>query len=285
MDDFGKKFKIGLFHGPVSGHVLVHCNAKIVLIDFKVLHTKTYSFFIEDELCELIIEKKDGQFFYDFSTNKQVDTPLNRSRKRLDKKHWLQTLLVFGALLVVITLFTLIFQNRKKRQYKEQMDQMLSANSRESTAKVFIDKKKGVIQYSFIANSRIFDSEIPVQDVSSGLISENGMPLESGDEFQLSYAIKNPSIHKINYLQPSEQQLAIYFQRTFKVHAELHPELPEAFIRCLLEIAFELKGLEGIASFYFQNTPAAISPDHNRLTYLRLTRDIPFQKKMKDKCW
>ena len=73
-------------HGAESGHLMVYCNTNIVLIDFEILQSKTYSFFIEDELCELSIERKDDQFFYGFEINKKADTPLNRQRRKIEKQ-------------------------------------------------------------------------------------------------------------------------------------------------------------------------------------------------------
>ena len=48
--DDGARYDVGLFHGDSTGHLLVYCNARIVVIDFSVLASKNYSFFINDEL-------------------------------------------------------------------------------------------------------------------------------------------------------------------------------------------------------------------------------------------
>ena len=52
------------------------------MLDFRVLKSKEYSFFIDDELCELTIEKKGDHFFYSFEFNRKADTPLNRAIKK-----------------------------------------------------------------------------------------------------------------------------------------------------------------------------------------------------------
>ena len=56
LDDRGGRHSIGLYHGDRSGHMLIHCNRKIIQIDFSVKETKTYSFFVEDEFCEMIVD-------------------------------------------------------------------------------------------------------------------------------------------------------------------------------------------------------------------------------------
>ena len=80
----GKKHHVGLFHGENTGHVMIYCNSKVVLVDFKVRETKSYSIFIEEELCEIGIERKADRFVYGFDINKEADTPLNRKRKAID---------------------------------------------------------------------------------------------------------------------------------------------------------------------------------------------------------
>ena len=64
--DKGVKHHVGLMHGAESGHLLVYCDAKIILIDFEILEDKKYSFFIDEQLCEISIEKIKGQFYYSF---------------------------------------------------------------------------------------------------------------------------------------------------------------------------------------------------------------------------
>ena len=60
---------------------------KILIIDFKVRETKSYSFFIDEELCEINITRTNDKFIYTFEINKTVQTPLNAKRKKREKKH------------------------------------------------------------------------------------------------------------------------------------------------------------------------------------------------------
>ena len=53
----------------------------------------------------------------------------------------------------------------------------------------------------------------------------------------------------------------------------------------MVEVAFKLKGIQGIADFFFQNTPEAENPNNNSNTYKRLIRDVPFQEEMNKNCW
>ena len=69
LDDFGKRYEIGLYHGDRSKYVLIYVNKKPIVVDFSIKETKKYSFYVGHELCEMKIEKKTGQFYYSFITN------------------------------------------------------------------------------------------------------------------------------------------------------------------------------------------------------------------------
>ena len=87
LDPHGGQHRIGLYHGDKTGHLLIHCNMRVIQVDFSVKESKSYSFFIEDELCELSIHKEHGFYSYEFTTNRKVDTPLNRLRKAEDRRN------------------------------------------------------------------------------------------------------------------------------------------------------------------------------------------------------
>ncbi len=58
LDDFGKRYEIGLYHGDRSKYVLIYVNKKPIVVDFSIKETKKYSFYIGHELCDMKIEKK-----------------------------------------------------------------------------------------------------------------------------------------------------------------------------------------------------------------------------------
>jgi hypothetical protein len=109
--DDGSLHKVGLFHGDNTGHLLIYCNASIMVIDFSVHSTRNYSFFINDELCDIEVEEKEGKFYYGFKVDQITDTPRNRVRRRLIREEVRQSLLIGTILIVVILLATwLIFR-------------------------------------------------------------------------------------------------------------------------------------------------------------------------------
>jgi len=114
LGDDGSRHNIGLFHGDNTGHLLVYCNARIVVIDFSVRATKNYSFYINDELCDLAVEEKEGKFSYGFKVDQVTDTPLNRQRRKMIRSQVKQTLLLglIFILFIVLVVFLLLRFNK-----------------------------------------------------------------------------------------------------------------------------------------------------------------------------
>ncbi len=99
LDDGGTHYNVGLFHGERSGHVMLYVNSSIVLIDFSILDTKKYSLYIGEELCDVILEKKNGNFAYGLIPDLKADTDLNRQRRKRRLSDNIKTL-TFGFFLI-----------------------------------------------------------------------------------------------------------------------------------------------------------------------------------------
>lgn len=111
VDDFGRRHKVGLYHGNRTGHLMVFCNSRVIVIDFHVLSDKKYSFLINDELCDLHVERKQDRFAYSFEIDKKANTPGNQRRRARNRKHLWQSLVVMAILLLVIALATFLLLN------------------------------------------------------------------------------------------------------------------------------------------------------------------------------
>ena len=74
-----------MYHGEDSGHLMVHCNNKVMLIDFGVKGSKNYSFFLDEELFELHLTRENGRFSYELKHNEDIDSPHNRRRDQEKK--------------------------------------------------------------------------------------------------------------------------------------------------------------------------------------------------------
>ena len=156
----GKKYNVGLYHGDKSGHLLVHCNGNIVLTEFFVKETKNYSFFLDDELYELLVEKNETQFGYSLNPNKTADTPMNRQIWERDRKNLLQTIAFFGGFCLLIAGFA--FGIPKWNQYNLEKDKqvLLNTKGQNTTAQFLVDSAELSIQYFYVANEKAFSEKL-----------------------------------------------------------------------------------------------------------------------------
>lgn len=108
----GKTYNLGLFHGETTHHVVVHCNNSIVVIDFGVKESKTYSLFLDQELLEVTIDHTGGDnFAYDCKINHEVETPLNKQRKqfRAEEERSERIRLVAACAVVAVVALVMFF--------------------------------------------------------------------------------------------------------------------------------------------------------------------------------
>ena len=104
-DDYGKQHIVGILHGIATGHLVVHCNSKIMIIDFNVLQSKTYSFFIDEHLCKLKVAPKDGAFKYKLEVDENLNSVKNLKKKEADRKYMYQKI---GSIVVAISVFLFV---------------------------------------------------------------------------------------------------------------------------------------------------------------------------------
>jgi len=111
MDPYRRKFKIGLFHGDDTGHVIVHVNEKIIVIDFKIKHEKKYSFYLGPELFNLTIKEEGTGFIYEMLKDNESPTPLNLARAKSEKDDMRLMALGFGFVALVVLLLFILGNN------------------------------------------------------------------------------------------------------------------------------------------------------------------------------
>jgi len=281
----GRNYKVGLFHGSKTGHVLIYVGSKIVTIDFGVRDSKDYALFIEDELCHIKLERRGSEMYYFFEIDKKADTPRNRARNAMERKFAKQLFIALFAFVALIAAFV-IWNPFTKQGSLEKEEQLLLVQGRETEGRVLVQNTAAqpTVTYHFVANNRGYTapSHLEVQPL---ILLSNGMPLESGDEFTVLYAASRPDVNRILFNRPTERQLEIYRQRAAEKHARLHPEEAPPIVACMVKVAQQLYGVGGIANFYFQDARPETNTQHNQNTFLRMTRDLPFQKRVEKDCW
>ena len=103
-----RQYAIGLFHGDRTRHVLVYINNRISVIDFNVKEDKTYSFFIEEELCELSLLRKEHHWAYNFVINTVVQTPANVLRRKREVRYLIYAVAFLLLFVVFVTLIVTV---------------------------------------------------------------------------------------------------------------------------------------------------------------------------------
>ena len=112
MDITGEEYVLGIYHGEDSGHVVVYLNNNIIIIDFKILMSKTYHFFIGHEFMQLKIVKNKEEYTYSLEVDTEAKTPYDlqlKAREEIDQRNMMIGLFI---IIVLLTIF-LYFRNFK----------------------------------------------------------------------------------------------------------------------------------------------------------------------------
>lgn len=288
MSRGSKRHVVGLFHGVRTGHLMIYCNSKIIQVDFNVRDSTSYSFFIDEELCEVSIEKRDGRFFYDFKINKEADTPLNRKRKKTVSHNKRILIAFFVGLAIFLSIGLLFGYSQKKKREREKKENLsfllknLEVETIGTIQNVSFDEETVRIVFNYDDEGEIKEAQNEFS--KTDLLPKNRwFPLQEGDEFSVKYHInRDDALLILN--QITEVQMSKYFQLALAKESTLHPELPKEELLCRVKCAYQVKGLVGLADFYFQDATVEQHPLSNELSYKRLVRDIPFQKEIEQNC-
>ncbi len=281
----GRNIPVGLYHSSTKGHLVIYVGQKISTIDFNVLDSKEYTFFIDNEFCRIKLERRGDQMYYFFEIDKTADTPMNRARWAMERK-FLQQMVIGLVVFLALALSFAFFLNQQKTPGLADAEKLLAAQGVETVAKVTVapGEQQPDISYHFVASNQGYSSR-PAGHSAPLVMLKNGMPLESGDEFVVLYVPNNPSVSRIDFERPTNRQIETYQKRATEKHLFLHPDADRSMVSCLVKTAFDLEGIGGLAKFYFQNVSPADNPTHNQNSYFRLIRSLPFQKKVEKNCW
>lgn len=288
VSDSGTRYVVGLFHSLKEGHLLVYCNQKVVLVDFKVFETRSYPLFLEDELFTITVEQQGNRFSYGFQIDKKADTPRNKWRRMTEKKHWRQTLLFVVVLIAFVGTFTYLFLRfqQPSAPVDPEVMELFKYHGTQTEGQVdllYEVEGRWKVRYTFEALGKNQSGQLTLPE--STPVPETGWPVKKGDQFRVRYVSDNPKLSQLQLQQPTEAQQQQYRKQALEHHLRLHPELTTQHTSCLLDIAFRQKGISGWADFRYQQTPAAENPHANIRTYQRLIRSPDFQDAAQGECW
>ncbi len=295
LDDTGGKRKINLYHSPAKGMLLVQVDGQVVVASKEANRGGKWTFLIEDQLCDVVIWRRGMEYSYGFRVNDYAESPRNRAVKIKNRRDfWLPTSIFLGALLIGAALLVWrksLNSSKPPRPVGTSVSvgedgQLLKLGQLGRAAVATFTKSAEVANYSFRADSSrvINGSFIMDKNAASQAILPTGFPLENGDEFVVVFLPEEPSVHRLELMQPVENQMLKYEKRAAEVERVLHPNEPKSRAECLARVARRATGLRGLADIFYQNYKPTDYPEHNRDTYNRLVRDVSFQKMLAEKC-
>lgn len=284
LGDNGRRYNVGVFHGERTGHVLILCNSRIVLIDFHVLQSKQYSLFIDDELFEFSINRQGGRYAYGCNINEEADTPRNRIRKKQKKNDYRKTVALLACFVLVIIGVLGFAMAASAPPSPPDLEAALAERGQAAIARVYVEKADAAedeldLTYSYIAGGYTREYHLSLPEVTI-----NGFPLRSGDEFTVNYLPERPGVHQIEWQSVPERQVERYRDLALEMHRQQQPRLTDRQAACQVNLALELRGIDGLALLYNQNTDESEDERYNERTYLRFVRDIPFQQAVDQRC-
>lgn len=187
-----------LKHGLESGNLALFCNGKLLLVEYDVFDDRSVSFFIDEELCRIEIQKVKGQFQYRFVIDEKVDTPLNRVREEARKTDRRKSLLLIGSLAVFFLALIL-------GQYFYNQSRILAdirENGRVTVVQVHYVQVNGHWEgrFTYPFRGAIYDGSVEASEVDQ---AGEHQP----EEFLLRYSKRRPERHHLLLNQPSLTQL------------------------------------------------------------------------------
>ncbi|MEL6656343.1 MAG: hypothetical protein AAFY48_18130 [Bacteroidota bacterium] len=269
----GRKYRVGMYHGEDSGHLMVHCNNRIMLIDFGVKDSKNYSFFLDQELFELYLMRDNGSFSYDLRHNEDVDTPHNLRREQ-DRKTSRWRLIAAGVVLSVFVIAGAIAWSNRPAKKQAIIDLLATGKGTTTEVSIFIADRRW--QASYRAGDQV--QQIPISSIHP--IKGKGLKLSEGDRFAARYAPDQPELLYIDWSEPTAATLERYQRQAMVYHASKHPELSRQQVGCQVRLAYALEGMDGLGFIIAQNRKD--TPKYNRNSYLRMTRSTEFRQGKKD---
>lgn len=300
IDPQGGRHRVGLYHGDKTGHLLIHCNLKVIQVDFAVKESKTYSFFIEDELCELAVYKENGDFSYSFTTNKKVDTPLNRQRKALNRKNLKYVLGSVAGLVLVIAGVTYGLHRFDKWQEGQRFTEnsllspdaltsqgKLASQGQYAVAQMFFQQegRKRKVYYGFVtADSMRATGQFEVP-ADGPFLLPTGFPLADQDAFRVTYLPGNPRVHSVEFNAPARPTVTRYLQLAQTIEQQNHPQDSPEHSACIVLTVAEKGNWPALAHFIFQGKTPEENPRYNHDTYLKMLREPTMEALLKKECW
>ena len=263
LEGEGVQHHVELFHGRRNGHVLLTCNGKVILTDFDVRQSKSYTFFINEEMCKVHLKHKGIKFKYSFEIDRKVDTPLNRIRKERSRKYNFYIALMF--ILVVVTAFWSISFG-KKMELESKRIAFGSAPKTAITTKIYgklLEIEEGYAIQTLLPNNESVTKPL------SGFYGFNGWPLQDGQAYEVK--LEGNSIIEILWNKPDEQTLNEFRNKVLQdIHLDSFNEYGYTDVSCIIKIIEQQSTAFGLACMYYAKTSQDINAFANEVFFERI---------------
>lgn len=247
-------------------------------IDFSVKKSAIYSFFIEDEFCEIHInQQKSGAFYYEFKVNTTVETPKNIERKRLQKREYKQLALVGFTLLCFVSGLLGFHYYQKKRQLVDTnmaysnpnfvIDSQLHKEGHTGFVRFYLLPKSSTAIYSFQTDQHKQVSGSITAKPGQSLWLPTGFPLYDLDEFEVVYHPSNPLVHRINFFKPHPKTIQNYIKNAIETESSTAIQNNSTISSCIVETVFLERGWRSLLLISQQNDSPKAKKEYQQLLF------------------
>ena len=131
------------------------------------------------------------------------------------------------------------------------------------------------MEYEFLTERGVFTDDRYVSNNGIEMLSGNGMPLKTGDSFEVVFARDKPDYHRFNFEKVSTETMSRYFRMVAKKLIYLNYEEwgdlteNEKKVRaaCITTIVFSRYGFDGLSTIYFSEGNVLDNFSHNSLSW------------------
>jgi hypothetical protein len=281
--DSARQSIVGALHSPKLGYLIVYCEDKIVLAERNVFDNANFSFFLEDELCTISVTLNNGVFSYGFSYDTQVKTPLNILRNKTKLKNIYQTTTAFSILFAFVSIaMIIVFTMQDTYKWESLRDfGVLEV----ATIELYQKENDLYITYVYRDSTRYSVHVLSTRkSINSNPVLENGFPVQSGDEFLVTYSFKEKVNHKLHLNYPTAKTINRYRALAKSNYLKNNTKHKESYCDCILDIAYNISGWRGYAAIYHQKTLPSALDSFNQERYEAFIREPAFLKQ-EVQCW
>lgn len=270
-----KRHLVQVFHFVQSGRVMIRLNTEALLEELLVppASSQSFSFFIDDELCELkvVYDAKKNAFDYIFESHRYSTSRIGRWYKQQD---WLDVAkiaagIVFALAIILPIMYYILHKERTQNQLLTGMTATAQILNLERT-----DAKHGALaRYNYSFGEQSFNQTAAVwyNNISKQYETPNGLPIKQGSSFAVLVEPDEPTNNRLLFDQPTEQELVTIkiATRELCVKNSGNPNTAEAMMYCDCQIRFlyEQYGTESLAQLYHQQISSVQNPHYNTTSY------------------